>query len=99
MLLEADLVQLARQLRDRSTGDGELAAAVNSILAVLQTLILLASTAGDVKLWRRHLKGAASLIEQVTRASPGRQPLVLDTFLLETIRCGLFCPLRMKSQS
>lgn len=89
VLLEADLVLLARRLGD--DGDPrELAAAVNSVLAVLQTLILLASTAGDVKLWRRHLKGAASLIAHVTRETPGRSPLVLDTFLLETIRCATF---------
>ena len=69
-LLEKDLVALGKRMRDKGASDGELARAVNEILAVLQTLILLASTNGDVKLWRRHLQGAASLIAQSIASRP-----------------------------
>ncbi|KAM0756089.1 hypothetical protein T439DRAFT_320780 [Meredithblackwellia eburnea MCA 4105] len=85
-LLEQDLVALGTIMKNKHASDGELSKAVNAILAVLQTLILLGTTVGDVKLWRRHLEGAAGLINQVLKMRKGKSPLVLDTFLLETIR-------------
>lgn len=91
--LESELVALGGLIRSRDTTDGQLSKAVNSILAVLQNLVLLATTVGEVHRWRRHLEGAASLIAQVTRVRAGKQPLVLDTFLIETLRYVAWLPI------
>lgn len=66
--------------------DNKLREKVNSLLAVLQTLILYATTAGDIKQWRIHMTGAAYLLNQVKNYENFNGPLVLNTFLLETIK-------------
>lgn len=85
-LLEKDLVEVATWLKDGRVDEARLREKVNSLLAVLQTLILYGTTAGDTKLWRKHMQGASSLLAQVAKYEAAQNPLVLNTFLLETIK-------------
>lgn len=76
--LQRDVADLQHSLP--LLGSAQIASKLNAILAILQVLVLLASTTGDrrPRSWRVYLEGAGSLINQVRERHPG---IVLDTFL------------------
>jgi hypothetical protein len=80
-LLELDMEEVEAELKRPTFDKSLLRAKVDGLLATLQTLILYATTVGDIARWRQDLRASAELIERVTSMD-----MVLDTFLLETVR-------------